>query len=276
MKLNHLYFHIHYCNSRQRNGGEKYPRASGRKMQHHEIALITGGKGRMIIGGKRHPYKEGTLFYIGQDMPHALEPEADTSTEFLSVHFSYGHVRYYEGKWSIRNEEQMLSLPTVSEPADSYHLEELFRMLVVSWHQKRPGYEFISRTYLHQLLLIMLQDKNRHEHNYAVALKVEKVIQYLHDNVGKRVSLAELAELVQVAPTYLARIFKETTGYTVITFFNKMKTDKAKEMMIDNNIKMKEVAQALGYSDEFYFSRLFKKIEGISPSEYYSKIVHGI
>ena len=80
----------------------------------------------------------------------------------------------------------------------------------------------------------------------------------------------------KLSPTYLSRTFKETTGYSVIEFFNKIKIDKAKELIIEGNKKIKEVAQTLGFTDEFYFSRIFKRIEGISPSEFYSKNVHGV
>ncbi|MNN92612.1 HTH-type transcriptional activator Btr [compost metagenome] len=79
-----------------------------------------------------------------------------------------------------------------------------------------------------------------------------------------------------MSSTYLSRAFKEITEYTVIEFFNKLKVDKAKDMILEGDKKIKEVAQALGITDEFYFSRLFKKIEGISPSEFYSKNVHDV
>jgi AraC family transcriptional regulator, transcriptional activator for feuABC-ybbA operon len=58
-------------------------------------------------------------------------------------------------------------------------------------------------------------------------------------------------------------------------FFNKIKVDKAKEIIIEGDKKIKEVAQILGFTDEFYFSRIFKKIEGISPTEFYHRNVHG-
>ncbi|MNH45884.1 HTH-type transcriptional activator Btr [compost metagenome] len=71
----------------------------------------------------------------------------------------------------------------------------------------------------------------------------------------------------------MSRAFKEITGYTVIEFFNKLKMDKAKALLLEGDMKIKDVAQTLGYSDEFYFSRLFKKTEGLSPSEFQSKNV---
>ena len=87
--------------------------------------------------------------------------------------------------------------------------------------------------------------------------------------------MADLSKLVQLSSAYLSRIFKQTTGYSVIEFFNKIKVDKAKELIIDGDKKIKEVAQMLGFADEFYVSRIFKKVEGISPMEFYNKNVHG-
>ncbi|MFS0856353.1 AraC family transcriptional regulator [Paenibacillus taichungensis] len=52
--------------------------------------------------------------------------------------------------------------------------------------------------------------------------------------------------------------------------------DKAKEIILEGNNKVKEVAQVLGYTDEFYFSRLFKQLEGMSPTEFYRNNVHGV
>lgn len=55
-----------------------------------------------------------------------------------------------------------------------------------------------------------------------------------------------------------------------------MKIDKAKELILEGDIKIKAVAQTLGFTDEFYFSRIFKRMTGISPSEFQSKNVHGV
>jgi YesN/AraC family two-component response regulator len=54
----------------------------------------------------------------------------------------------------------------------------------------------------------------------------------MHENIDNKLTLTELAEMVQLSPTYLSRIFKETTEYSVVEFFNKMKVDKAKELIV--------------------------------------------
>ena len=97
----------------------------------------------------------------------------------------------------------------------------------------------------------------------------------MRSNISNKLILKDLSELVQLSSSYLSKVFKATTGYSIIEFFNKIKVDKAKEIIIEDDKKIKEVAQMLGFTDEFYFSRIFKKIEGVSPSEFYSKNVHG-
>lgn len=276
MNINNLFFHIHYCNGRQTGKAGKYPKITARVLQHHELVFIKGGRGHIIIGGKRYQIRDGMLFYIHPGAVHSIEIDAKEGGGFLSVHFSYARVSYNDGGWTVGAEAETLPLHPAQQLRDYYHMDDTFKKLVESWYGKLPGYEFTAGTLLQQLLGEILQNVRRQNQNYSASLKVERIIQYLHRRVSGRVTLAELAELVQLAPTYLSRAFREATGYSVIEYFNRMKIDKAKELFIEGNIRVKGVAQALGFSDEFYFSRIFKKIEGISPSEYYNKNVHGV
>lgn len=105
--------------------------------------------------------------------------------------------------------------------------------------------------------------------------KINRTLQHHELFLVTKITLTELSEMMCLSPAYLSRVFKETTGYSVIEFFNKIKVDKAKELIIDGDKKIKEVAKILGFTDEFYFSRIFKKIEGISPLEFCHKNDHG-
>ncbi len=276
MNIHKLFFYIHYCNCRKFNEPARYPSKIARTIQHHELFFVTGGKGRIIIGKKSYQVKEGMLFYICPDVPHSIEIDLEEPIRFLSVHFSYVRVNFNDNKWDIENVAEVLPLHPGQELQDYYHIEDIFKKAVYSWNAKQPGYEFITKTLLQQLLIAIYQNITKQSRNYSTTLKMEKIIQYLHQNINTRVILTELSELVQLSSTYLSRAFKETTGYSVIEFFNKIKIDKAKELIIEGNKRVKEVAQALGFTDEFYFSRIFKRIEGISPSEYYSRNVHEV
>lgn len=59
----------------------------------------------------------------------------------------------------------------------------------------------------------------------------------MHNHINSKLTLTELSDRVQLSPAYLSRVFKDNTGYSLIGFFNKMKIDKAKELIIDGNKK---------------------------------------
>lgn len=279
MRFKNLFFHIHYCN-RRLNEPARHPRKITRTLQHHELAFFTGGKGRLMIGKKSYPIRDGMLVYICPDVLHTLEldtvDDTDEPIRVLTVHFSYASVNFGCDKWEINDEAQMLPFLFAQELKDYYQIDDIFKKLVGSWYAKRPGYEFVSKTFLQQLLIAIMQNIKKQDRNDSASLKVEKMIDYMHQKINGQVTLAELSEMTQLSPSYLSRIFKETTGYSIISYFNKIKIDKAKEMIVEGNKKVKEVARTLGFADEFYFSRIFKKTEGISPSEFYGKNVHGL
>ena len=275
MRIKNLFFHIHYCNYRQFVGSGKYLRKITKTLQHHELIFIKGGKGFVTINDKRYQVNESMLFYICPNVQHSIEIGVDEVECFLSVHFSYAQVGFNDGKWDISNESEILPLHCVQELKNYYHIEDIFKKLVDSWNEKLPGYEFITRTQLQQLLIVIYQNVKKQNQNHATSLRVEKIIQYMHQNINNRITMTELSELVRLSTSYISRAFKENTGYSVIEYFNKIKIDKAKEQLIDGDKKIKEVARELGFIDEFYFSRIFKRIEGISPSEFYSRNVHG-
>ena len=277
MNINNLFFHIHYCNSRRFSDTRKYSTAIARTLDHHELILVSGGKGSVMVDHKKHPFKAGMLFYISPGVYHSLEFDLEDPLCFLAVHFSYAQVNMTGGQWSVGEEPETLPLYTAQELKDYYQIEEIFSKLVEGWNAKLPGYEFASKTSLQQLLIAIYQNNRRHNQNFSISLKVEKIIGYMHEHLHTRVTLPEMAALVQLSPAYLSRAFKEITGYSPIDFFSRIKMDKAKELIIEGSgKKIKEIAEMLGYADEFYFSRIFKRIEGISPSEYYSKNVHGV
>lgn len=277
MNTHNLFFYIHYCNCRKFNGAAGYSKKISKTIPHHEIAFFTGEKGSITAEKKRYPVKGGMLFYICPNVTHTIEIDAAEPESFLSVHFSYAQVNLDDNQWEIRAAAENLPLHTVQELKDGYQIQAVFKELVDGWNAKLPGYELVAEALLRQLIFAIFQNiKQQNRNNYAISLKIEKIIQYMQQKINHPVTLAELAALVQLSPAYLSRAFKDATGYSVIAFFNKMKIDKAKELMSEGNQKVKEAAQALGFTDEFYFSRTFKKIAGISPSEYYRQNVHGV
>lgn len=274
MDKNNLYFHIHYCNHRETYEDWKHKKKIARKLKHHELFLVTGGKGYISTENREFSVERGMLFYLKSDVFHSIEPNLREPLSFLSVHFSFICVNFCNDKWNLSTEIKYLKFPIMQKFKNYYPLFHIFKKLVETWSTKLPNYEFSCKIILEELLLEIHDNLKRQNTNYSSTLKIEKIIKYLHENINKSITLKELSDLVSLSPSYLSRTFKDTTGYSIIEFFNKMKIDKAESLIIVGDKKIKEISELLGFKDEFYFSRLFKKIKGISPKEFYNKNVH--
>lgn len=276
MNTNNLFFNILYCNGNRPDAHITHARKISKTVKHHKLIFITEGKAKIVVGEKKYSIKKGTLIYLSPASPIDIEINVKEAIAFLSVLFDYTNVVLCDGKYGITDPVRVLPLQPIQDLMDFYPVESVFEKLILTWNAKLPGYEFISRTLLQELFITIFQNRNNQSSNYAASLKVEKIIQYMREHVDHKINLAELAAIVQISTFHLSKIFKEKTGYSVIEYFNKIKIDQAKVLLIEGDKKVKEIANALGFSDEFYFSRIFKKTEGISPSEYHNKIVHGI
>lgn len=102
---------------------------------------------------------------------------------------------------------------------------------------------------------------------------VDQTIHYINSNSHKHFTVQDLAAKARMTPVSFARAFKKKTGIPPKEYVLDIKLKKAKELIVQNKgINIKDVALQIGIQDEFYFSRLFKKREGISPSIYIKKI----
>ncbi len=268
---------IHYCRRQNLNDPGKVTDGVTRTLQHHEMIFVCEGNGHIVIGENRYPIKNGMLFYIPPGVQLIIEPRDHNPEHYMTVHFSGSRmVLDPDGKWNYRENIKILRQPFAQKITNYTPLEELFEKLLDTWDNKGPSYEFVAATLLRQLLIWVSQNNINQSNNQALSLKIDRIIEYMRNNINRKVTLEELSGIARLSTFYLSRSFKEATGYPIITYFNKMKIEKAKELLIEDNKKVKEVAYELGYTNEFYFSRIFKRIEGLSPKEFYSKNVYEI
>lgn len=91
---------------------------------------------------------------------------------------------------------------------------------------------------------------------------------FLHENYSRKLTSADLENEFKMNFDYLNRLFKKKNGAPIFSYLNTLRINKAVEMLISGNTKAYEIAHAVGYSDEYYFSKVFKKQVGISPKNY--------
>lgn len=96
----------------------------------------------------------------------------------------------------------------------------------------------------------------------------EHVISLLHSEYPKKLTGSYFEEKTGMNFDYLNRIFKKRMGLTIFDYLNTVRINHAKELLMTSNMKSYEIASTVGFCDEYYFSKIFKKYEGISPSQY--------
>lgn len=107
------------------------------------------------------------------------------------------------------------------------------------------------------------------DHNYNNAgIRVQAIIKYINENYDKNITLTDVGEKLYASPYYISRIFKQETGTNLIDYINEVRVERAKELLKNPQYKIYEVGEMVGISDSHYFSKLFRKISGLSPKEY--------
>jgi two-component system response regulator YesN len=97
---------------------------------------------------------------------------------------------------------------------------------------------------------------------------ITKAREYIESNYNKDLTLEDVSREVGLSPHYFSRFFKEETGENFIDYLTNIRIREAKNLLERENLSIKEVCFKVGYNDPNYFSRIFKRITGISPSEF--------
>lgn len=111
-------------------------------------------------------------------------------------------------------------------------------------------------------------DAHRVEISETISGTVVQVAQYIQENYHETFSLSQLAKRFLVESSYLSKAFRQQMGENLMVYIARQKIEKAKEYIQQGNITLTEISFLVGYDDYNYFSRVFKKMTGISPREY--------
>lgn len=126
-----------------------------------------------------------------------------------------------------------------------------------------PAFDLATRARFSQLIGIM-------ERTPRWSPTVARAIGFVKENYGSQISLEQAAYSVGISPNRLSRIFSEETGTGFSDFLIEFRIERAKEMLAMPGASIKHVSVSCGYPDPNYFSRLFKKVTGLTPTAFSS------
>ncbi len=102
----------------------------------------------------------------------------------------------------------------------------------------------------------------------SIKLGLQKAIDFIQEHYNEQITLNEVAQSIYVSSYYISRLFKKELGKNFVDYLNEIRINKSKELLKDIRYKTYEIAEMVGIPDAHYFSKLFKKYEGVTPTEY--------
>lgn len=118
--------------------------------------------------------------------------------------------------------------------------------------------------HLEEGLCLAFKDKKKgHQHSLAVLC-----CQYIREHIHERIYLQDIADTFGISPNYLSQLFKKCMDVGISEYITTQKIDESKKLLRETNLKVYEISDRLGFESSFYFSKVFKKITGMSPKDY--------
>ena len=124
--------------------------------------------------------------------------------------------------------------------------------------------------YLQKLLTLLMEETYRpvQQSSRAKQENIQKVRDYLEAHYEERITLEGLAERFYINKFYLTKLFKQTYGVTVNSYLMQIRITRAKQLLRFTDLSIELIGEKCGISDPNYFSRAFKKMEGLTPGRY--------
>lgn len=239
-----------------------------------EIYYLISGERFYFVKDKIFRIRKGHLIFINENELHRISdteiPDYKRILLYFRKPFLAGHP-YIERlmNYLARNPCWVLSL-TVRE---QLFIEKIFGEMTEEITGEQIGYEASLQGLLLRLLAFIARhlesyDGEAYISNRPRHKKVAGIIRYLQENYMRPLSVTQLAEHFYISPCYLSRIFKETTGLTLVQYLNGLRMKEAHRLLVQTGLKVIEIAGNTGFGSVTQFNRVFRKEMGCSPLRY--------
>ena len=248
-----------------------YPNALGhdreRKTGSAEYILLycIDGEGYVEMDDSTYNLNTNTFFIIPKNLPHRYFSSVKNPWSIYWLHFSGTNSRMIYERSLVDNQHQVHAIPFEEQRIQLFN--QIYSILEHSFSAN--GMEIMNFRMLHFVTsLIYYKEINPTVYSQDA---VSNSIAFMKENLGKRLSINELAGQQKISLSHYLRIFKNKTGISPIAFYNQLKIQHSCQYLYFTDKSIKEICLLLGIDDQYYFSRLFSKLIGTSPSEYRKK-----
>lgn len=233
------------------------------KLQAGQYALVIVRKGHVTV-------KTGGADAVICSQGYACHPQQSSySIEVPKTREAeYGIIVYRmipeDKEWTLAG-----PLSTFSEVKIHYMLDEMLRITVpdLPAAEEEPDVtlRFRLRLMLERILYIYLYESGMKKEDKSAEQALEDTISYMNEHYMLMLTLPMLAKRAGISEGHFTVLFKKYTGETMTVYMRRLRIEKAKQLFQQTDLTAKEIAQKSGFTDYFYFSRMFKKEVGCSP-----------
>ena len=237
----------------------------------YTIHYVVKGRGFLLSGGKKYNIQKGESFIIYPDTEVYYYPDKNDPWEYVWVDFVGAEAKNLLKAIDLSPQNPVL--PSIEESPYNLFVNLIEGVKNCKSNIKSLDHWFcITSGYLH--LIIAYYMRNYPAVNYLTLTGkiAEEAAAYITENIHlSSLSVDSLAIKFSTSRSTLYREFKNTFNLSPIEYINKLKMEEAIKMLTNNSYSVKSISYSLGFNNPMYFSNVFKKYTGMSPTEYRKK-----
>jgi AraC-like DNA-binding protein len=201
------------------------------------------------------------LYLPGEPQFYRFSAEIRSTSYF--IHFSG------TGCSELLRRAEMLG-KRVFDIGDSATLQGIYSRLIDDFYRSAPMHEELSAAYLMQLIALIGRKLQNQKTGLSVQQnnRIEDICRAMHRDYKKDRALSEYAAACTLSESRFSHLFKESTGVSPHRYLLNLRLTKARELLENTDLSIAQICREVGIADQNYFSRVFKKLHGCSPSAY--------
>ncbi len=229
----------------------------------HILIFCVAGEGWFEIDGERHSVCANEAFFIRQDVPHIYGSSDKMPWSIHWTHFVGNEGDFFMSQ--IQGDVPKLLVEQKCHLRVVQLFGQCYELLMEGFLEKRLIH---SAQILGHLLSELFYNNPAFSPGQPAGQfrNIEPTLNYLRQNTHRSLTLDDMAAHADLSIPHFSRVFRSQTGYSPMDYFIHLKVQKASSMLLLSNMTVREIALMVGYEDPYYFSRLFKKVIGVSPT----------
>ncbi len=224
--------------------------------QNDSFMYVLSGSAQYFFGNSVHTVQAGTVMFLANKSKYKF---VITSSEYTFLYIDF----YFENEDDILLENSIYSSKNVSL------LESSFRTLKRLWDIGNFSEKIYCKSLIYNIYCELAKSELAHYVTKDRRREIEKIAEYISDNISNsKLSVSQLSQMCEVSEVHFRRIFSKIYRTSPIKFITMLRLNKAKEMLLHGEFSIGEISRSCGFENQYYFSKIFKSENKLTPSEY--------